>query len=186
MIALIYPLFSVIALILNIIFQIISVRFLRVHYFKSIVFGFGIGIIFILVASFMVQFKTHFSISIYFISILFIDIMTYSFLSYCYFAFINTSVTAIRIRLLSELNSQQEGMTIDSIIQRYNSKIIIQKRLERLKNNHQIHQIGSKYFSNPSFVSTMALIIEFMKFAVLGKKMRISRRKDIQKIDSLD
>jgi len=173
---LVYSFQSVFALGLNILIQILSVRYIHcTGYFKSIILGFVTGFLFVLLISLSCMHPPYFQSTADFFSILIVDILTYSFLSYCYFAFINTSVTAIRIRLLQELDHASDGLSFEDLLINYNSKFIIQMRLVRLKHNHQINFDGKRYFVRLTFVSIMALVIEFMKFLVLGRKMRLSK-----------
>ena len=59
------------------------------------------------------------------------NLMTYSLFWLCYFAFINTGVSALRIRMLRELYDSPDGLTMDEILIRYNSKEIIESWIDK-------------------------------------------------------
>lgn len=80
-----------------------------------------------------------------------LNFITYLTLSYAYFHFINMSETARRIRILGELYCAKGGLSYEEIIKKYNAKLIIQKRLDRLLWHRQITNIAGKfYISNPT------------------------------------
>lgn len=88
-----------------------------------------------------------------------------------YFNFINLGETARRIRLLSELYNCRVGLTYPEIIQRYNAKEVLNRRVLRLLNNGQIVYRDGRYFTaNPS-VLIISQGIFWMKQFLLGRKL---------------
>ena len=164
---------SIIGLGINAVVQIIGVRYVAgLTYFKSIIFGFLCGFISILIFDLLSILNAPvFSIDLLTISIM--NLMTYSLFWLCYFAFINTGVSALRIRLLRELNDSPMGLTSDEIFLLYNSKEIIERRINKLENNKQIKYNNERYYVIKSITLAMVLIKETLTFIVLNRKPRI-------------
>jgi len=163
----------IMGLIINSSIQLLVVRYIkRLSYFKSVVIGFGAGIFFVLILEIIfISFGVKLINNSTALSI--INIVTYSLLGLCYFSFINLSVTAIRVRLLSELYEFQEGLEIEEIMERYNSNEILIIRIDRLINNGQITYKNDRYYAKKSITLVMAIILELLRFIILGQKLRI-------------
>ena len=91
-------------------------------------------------------------------------------LEYCYFNFINLGETARRIRILRELYDSKKGLSMAEILERYNAKNIVEKRLSRLINHGQIIDKNDKYYIGNPIMLLIARIIVTMKLILLGKK----------------
>ena len=173
-----YVLLPFIGLAINIFLQIIFLRFNDGKvYFKSVILGFFIGIFFILIVDIF-----YFSLKIFeFKNYLFsyaMNILSYSLLSLCYFAFINIGVSALRIRLLNELEDNPKGLTTDEILTKYNSQEIINRRINKLATNKQISYQNQRYYSKKSITLAMVFIKEFLSLIFFRKKPRIKFKKE--------
>ena len=59
---------------------------------------------------------------------------------------------------------------MQDILERYNAKMIVHTRLNRLINNDQIYLENGKYFVRPSLMLMVSKVIVLMKYVILGKK----------------
>jgi hypothetical protein len=98
------------------------------------------------------------------------NLIVYSCLGFCYFNFITLGETARRIRLLRELTESPKGLTLGEIDQRYNAKIIIQNRINRLLNNKQVILKNDRYFIGNPTVLMISKIFILLKIIFLAKK----------------
>ena len=160
-----YAFLPVVSFILNVICQIFAVRYIKsLGLLKSIFFGCAFGLVVLLVAVFIyLNGKANLSQSIY-------SLVTYGALSYCYFHFINLGETARRIRLLRELIDSKDGLSVQEILERYNAKEIIEKRLSRLIKSGQIVFRDGRYYIGKPIMFLIANIITSLKLIILGKK----------------
>lgn len=160
-----YTFLPIISFILNVICQIFVARYIKsLGLLKSIFFGCVLGLIILFAIAFAcLNDRINLSQIIY-------SVVTYGALSYCYFHFINLGETARRIRLLRELMDSKDGLSVQEILQRYNAKEIIDKRLGRLiKSGQIVYRDGCYYIGNP-IMFLMANIIVNLKLIILGKK----------------
>jgi len=99
----------------------------------------------------------------------FLHLITYVSLGYCYIHFVNLGETARRIRLLRELDEAPQGLSLEQLLQRYNAREIVDRRVERLLTNKQIRLEGGRYYSQrPFMIRTARCMVAFKKF-LLGK-----------------
>lgn len=160
-----YTFLPVISFILNVICQIFCARYIKsLGLLKSIFFGciFGLIIIFAIVFIYLSD-RVNLSQIIY-------SIVNYGALSYCYFHFINLGETARRIRLLRELIDSKDGLSVQEILERYNAKEIIEKRLGRLIKSGQIIFRDGRYYIGKPIMLLIANIIISLKLIILGRK----------------
>jgi len=99
-----------------------------------------------------------------------VNLISYIALGYCYFHFINLGETARRIRLLQELLESNNGLSEKEILERYNAKEIIEKRLSRLLKSRQIIHKNRKYYIGNPIMLFAASIIIFLKLFILGRR----------------
>jgi hypothetical protein len=150
----------------NMIVQVSSIRLLKkAGMLKSIVFGFISGICVLLILEYPLFFKIK-----EFIYIGFVNLIIYTSLGYCYFHFVNLGETARRIRILREIYDSESGLTQDEIVKRYNSREIIDRRLERLLDNGQVIRKNGRLYIGKPVVLLIAKIILFLKIFIIGKK----------------
>jgi hypothetical protein len=164
-----------ISLVVNIVIQIISFRCISgLGLLKSIFCGFFCGffcVIFWELSILFIYSKT-FNDSL---GLLLADTIIYVSLSYCYFHFINLGETARRIRIIREIYDSQSGLSMDDILERYNSKEIVEKRITRLLASGQIISKNRKYYISNPIMLLISKIMIFLKILLLGKKKYIER-----------
>lgn len=160
----------VLGLMINVIIQVICSRFIqRLGLLKTVFLGFFVGMISVLMIEFCIFFATsaHFTD---FIIIFAANFITYASLGYCYFHFINLGETARRIRILREIYDSKDGLSMEEILQRYNSKEIIDKRISRLVNNRQVIYKNGRYYIGSPIMLMITKIIVAMKLLLLGRR----------------
>lgn len=165
-----YSVFNVLipiaGLTINVIIQVLSFRHLpKLGLLKSIFMGFSLGMLFIIIlqaglynlpsASGPVALATNITI--------------YGALAYCYFHFLNLGETARRIRIVRELYDSPNGLSMEELLRNYNSKDMVNMRINRLLSNGQIIYKDGSYFIGKPIMLWMARIILLMKRILLGK-----------------
>jgi hypothetical protein len=160
----------VIALSLNVAIQVVSFHFIGyLSLLRSIVIGFFTGIIFTLIFLFYLFPPVHLWTTRH-SGILFTNLMTYIAFSYCYFHFVNLGETARRIRLLREIYNEASGITKTELVKRYNSKTMLELRLNRLLNKGQIIARANRYFIHSRLMLLITRVIVNLKWIIIGKK----------------
>ena len=168
-----HSLISIIGLVLMSSIQLLAIWYIKgITYYKSLITGFLCGFVFVLFFEFYFLILKYYSLSDS-TALSLVNILSYLFLSFCYLCFIQLGVSALRIRLLQELYNSSNGLTMDEILGRYNSKQIIDYRVKRLINNGQIIIKRDRYYAKMSVTLIMAMILEVFRFIILGKKSRI-------------
>jgi hypothetical protein len=161
--------------------QFIGLRTIsKLNFYKSVFFGFGCGFVFL------------FGLEIYFntleqrpavdyMVILFVNFFCFFMMQGCYFLFINTVVSALRVRFLDELSKFPKGLTLEEIISYYNPKEITQNRIDKLSSARQIYVKKNRYFIKRGPILLVAKIYDCMKLIVLRKKFqRVCKKISIQ------
>ena len=172
-----YVLLPFIALIINLSSQIVILRLNDGEgFFKSVVLGFLVGLSFLIIIDIIYFDIKIFGVSNYLLSYG-MNILSYCFLSLCYFTFLNMGVSALRIRLLNELEDNPKGLTTDEILIKYNSQEIINRRINKLASNKQISYKDQRYYSKKSITLLMVFIKEFLSLIFFRKKPRIKFKK---------
>lgn len=97
------------------------------------------------------------------------NLIIYILLGYCYFHFVNMSETARRIRILLELKAAPEGLSLREILERYNSRDIIESRLARLVSNGQVVCRNGKYYIGNPAMLIIAGSTAVVKRVIFGK-----------------
>jgi hypothetical protein len=98
------------------------------------------------------------------------DFIIFFCLSYCYINFINIGNASVRIKALNEISMAENGVTIRDILDKYNSEIILNIRLERMLYNGQIVQRDNVFLSGKSRQILLALFFKFWRRIILGRK----------------
>ena len=160
----------VLGLVINVLVQIISFRvILKSGLLKTVFLGFFAGFLYLLLIESYIFFVMPVSF-MDFLMILLANAITYASLGYCYFHFINLGETARRIRILREIYDSKDGLTMEEILQKYNSKEIVDKRIGRLINNGQVlYKNGRYYIGNPTMLIITKIIVA-MKLLLLGRR----------------
>ena len=164
---------SIIGLVLMSSIQLLAIWYIKgITYYKSLITGFLCGFVFVLFFEFYFLILKYYSLNDS-IALSLVNIVSYFFLSFCYLCFIQLGVSALRIRLLQELYNSSNGLTMDEILGRYNSKHITDYRVKRLVNKGQIIIKQDRYYVKMSITLIMTMILEVFRFIVLGNKSRI-------------
>ncbi len=154
----------------NVLFQVVSYRVMpKIGLLKTEFSGFVFGIFGLIIME-TITFLIFPISKISFFSVLISNLIIYLSLSYCYFHFVNLAVTARRIRLLRDLHDSKDGMTMDEILLQYNSRDMVENRIERLVNSGQVIYKNKRYYIGRSAMLWSAKIILIMKQLILGKK----------------
>lgn len=147
-----------IGLAINIFFQVLIFRiFSKVGLLRSLFLGFICGC--------LVVSGTGFG------SKLIINMFIYMLLGYCYFHFVNMVKTARRIRILTELKNAPGGLSLAQILEHYNSKDVIERRLSRLIDHGQITVRNERYYIGNSSMLIIAKILEVARIIVFGARL---------------
>jgi hypothetical protein len=159
----------IIGLFVNALIQVLSFRFFRhLGLLKSIFLGVGAGFFVLVLLSLILSQQWIISI--------FVQGLTYIALSYCYFHFINLGQTARRIRILREFYDAPNGLSCEELLMFYNSKEIIERRIERLLAGKQIIIKNDKYYIGNSFMLLAARLLVVLKIVLLGKKSEFDKK----------
>jgi len=89
---------------------------------------------------------------------IFYIMFVYNLISYGYCHIFNMSETARRIRLLNFIHSS-DNPTYEKILSQYQTKNIIQVRLERLITMNQIEKINNRFFLKAKILAAVASIV---------------------------
>jgi len=97
-------------------------------------------------------------------------LIIYGLSGYCYFHFVNMGQTARRIRILRELAESKEGLSLEGILEKYDAKEIVRRRLDRLLATGQIICKDGRYYMGKGAVLWMSRSVSSLKFFLLGNK----------------
>ena len=160
----------VLGLMINILVQVLCLRFIqRLGLLKSVFLGFFAGFLSVFIIESYILFTRNISFIDFFMYLI-VNSVAYASFGYCYFHFINLGETARRIRILREIYDSKDGLSMEDILQRYNAKEIVEKRIGRLLNNGQVlFKNGKYYIGNPTLLM-MSRIIVAMKLMLIGKR----------------
>jgi hypothetical protein len=147
----------------------------RIRLLKSVFIGFAAGLLGMLLIEMSLWHEFLGVSSVDILCGLVVNIITYSLLGYCYFHFINLGETARRIRILRELYEHKEGLSKSEILERYNAKEIVEKRMNRLVNKHQIFLKNGKYYIGNRTMLLITKIIYTLKRMIFGKRAQMER-----------
>ena len=169
--SLMHSLIPVFCLATNVLIQVLSFRYIRgMSLLKSIVLGFVLGFA-TLFAMHGARYRDTPGLSVVeFFDVFIVDFITYSSLGYCYFHFLNLGETARRIRILRELYDAKDGLTMDEILRKYNSRNMVELRLGRLIGSGQVSITNNRYHIKSTFLLMTAKLITLMKLVILGKR----------------
>lgn len=112
-----------------------------------------------------------------------ICLLTFGGLNYCYTNFVNLNFTSLRVRLLKELLDSGGSEEISKIVNKYGSRAILQRRLERLVDWGQLERNNNLFRAKPGLFLWLALFFTLVKKVMLGRSFRyecFSNTKRIQ------
>ena len=158
-----------IALLLNIVTQLIGFRYIKLSLLKSLILGFIIGLLFVFGAAFYGYFAAAQPAG-EFVGLFIANFLTYSALSYCYAHFINLGEGARRIRIIRELYKSETGLTMHELLKIYDGRQMVENRINRLMRGGQIILRNDRYFIGKPHMLLISRIILLMKVIVLGKR----------------
>lgn len=161
----------VIALMINVTVQILSLRYVpRMGLLKAVFFGFAFGFFTLLALNVSLLLYPAGSLEDTLCTFI-ANSLIYAALGYCYFHFVNLGETARRIRILRELyDSENKALSMAEILKRYNAKDIVEVRLNRLLGSRQVVFDKERYYIGKPVVLLMAKIMMTIKFILIGKK----------------
>jgi hypothetical protein len=88
----------------------------------------------------------------------------FSCLWYCFFHYVNIGQASLRIRMMIELQNHPNGLAKETLLAKYNNRLIVATRLHRLVSSGQVIRQGDYYtLGKPGFT----LIMGF--FRILSK-----------------
>lgn len=171
MLSYLHMLSPIVSLAVNVFIQVVCFKYIKaIGLLKSVFAGFIAGFLTVGVPELFLLIKSP-ALSWDVIGGAIASLLTYFCFGYCYFHFINMGETARRVRILTELNEIRDGLTMDEVLGRYDSSVIIDKRLARLINNGQVLFKNNRYYANSSPMVFIAKVIDSMKLVIMGKRM---------------
>lgn len=146
---------------INVAFQLLVVH-LSHRIGLSIITGLAAGFIINLIVLFMVSAN---------IENICIDLLSYLALSFSYWTFLNLNITALRIRVLRELLKENKtGLTTETLLQRYSSKELINRRLDRLKQWGHIIKIDGQWILQSNKLLFLVYTMVLLRQIIFGKE----------------
>ena len=132
-------------LVVNITAQFTGCRYVAsLSLLKSAFFGYGVGLVCLIVCEF-VFFKQQYAAPDFW-ALVITNFAVYSMFGYWYFIFITLAETAIRTRLLIELDLSVGGLSEQEMLAKYNTRELIEKRINRLVGNGQILNVDGRFY----------------------------------------
>ena len=162
----------ILALACNTFCHILIIRlFPRFGMLKSLIAGFVSGIFFLVCFELILLFldinRTEN------LALIISNTIIYASLGYCYFHFVNLGETGRRIRIIRELFDSEKPLTFEEIQKRYNARMIVDIRLQRLLNTGQIHEKNNRYFIGKLTLLSISKLIILMKLMIIGKRSEL-------------
>ena len=167
---LLHALVPVVSTTVNVLSQLVCVRYLGVSYYRSVVIGFVLGCALTCVAECLYFYRD----GVESIPLAFFNIANYCLLGFGYFSFINIGKTALRVRMLTEMKNSQDGLTLAEILAIYNARDIVDIRVDRLVRNGQLAREDGRFYSKMSITLAIAITIDLFKLVVFGKDARMT------------
>ncbi|MBF0319223.1 MAG: hypothetical protein HQL01_05400 [Nitrospirae bacterium] len=99
-----------------------------------------------------------------------VNVVAYSSMGYGFFVYVCLGETAIRIRMLVELNASANGLSKEEIMQLYGKEKMLAIRLNRLTKGGQLIFKDGRYFIGNRFLLFVSKLIIILKLIILGKK----------------
>ena len=159
------------ALTLNMVIQIITCRYISsLSLLRSAFISFSIGLFAVVLTETSVFLNDSSLPFNEFASLLITNLAIYSIFGYWYLIFITMSHIALRTQMVIEIHNSKAGLSMEEILNRYNSKDILEKRISRLINNRQLIYRDKKYFIGKSGILWYANLLKLMRFIILGEK----------------
>lgn len=155
-------------LIMNVIFQALGYRCIKdSNLMKSVFVGYLAGLVSILIFEyfFALDYRVE-SKEIWFI--IATNIITYSGLAFCYFGLIGLGFS-LRIRILDIISRTPGGLSYADLADKFDSRGLYGKRLERLVKGGQIREENGRYYAGASVFMLLARSNAAVKRFMVGK-----------------
>jgi len=140
---------------------------------KSVIYSYFVGLLSV-PAAHIVFLRGGLNIESLFVLIT--NVLIYTGAAYCYFGIIGLGVS-LRIRVLNIVSLAPEGMTFQEISERFDSRGLFKRRIERLLDNQQIRRQGERYFiAKPGFL-IISKLNTLVKIFLTGKSSEFDDRR---------
>jgi len=88
-----------------------------------------------------------------------------------YFSFLNLNQASLRVRIMKELLTEGDSLSLADLLQRYNAEQILEARLSRLLEGGQIRRQREVFLSGPrADFLRLARLLDLLKLVVTGRK----------------
>ena len=95
---------------------------------------------------------------------------TYLALADGYIHFVNIMICSLRLRVLHELLTTEEGLSVSGILARYNARELVEARLERLRGSGRLAYAEGRYYTRFTTLLTLARFYRLLKLVLLGRR----------------
>lgn len=102
-----------------------------------------------------------------------LNLATFLALAYGYFNFVNLNMTSLRIRLLQEFLESPDGLTRDGVLERYDSRELVRRRIARLTEQGHLARSSDRFLSRRSVLLPIARTLDSLKWIVLRRRNRL-------------
>lgn len=102
--------------------------------------------------------------------------LAYAACSFFYFSVVNGGKSALRVRLLQELRTRPDGLTMAEILERYPPREMFRTRLERLLAHGQVVLRDGRYRIGSPLVLAIARAVFALKRLVVGTESEFAPR----------
>lgn len=153
----------------NVLCQLLAHRYLTgCGMMRSVFIGFGAGL-FVVVAFHQYYWVVCDCDFMDVVALLVGNVTIYGAFGYIFFNFVNVGEASIRVRLLRELKRAPGGLSTEELAARYNDRVVLRTRLERLLNNRQVIRSGDRLVLRSRTLLLPARILWTLKLLLLGR-----------------
>ena len=72
--------------------------------------------------------------------------------------------------MLYEISTHPHGLTVEELLMKFNSELILNSRLERLMESRHVSCVDDRYFLNKQLILFITLIIKVLRNVVFGRQ----------------
>ena len=72
--------------------------------------------------------------------------------------------------MLYEISTHSNGLTVEELLMKFNSELILNSRLERLTESRHVSFVDGRYFLNKQMILYITLIIKVLRNMVFGRQ----------------
>jgi uncharacterized protein (TIRG00374 family) len=102
----------------------------------------------------------------------YVSLPTYFALSFCFWAFLNLHITSMRIRFIRELHENDQGLSLQHLLQQYSPREAFSRRLGRLFNNKQIINRDGRWVLVSRGLLIFVYVSNFLRRLIVPKANR--------------